>query len=171
MALFPPGKGGGDDIEYGYKGKGVTQHLLVEGNGMPLSLITTSANSDEKAQVINLLAQVRVFGPSRLKPRSCPDELEADKAYDSQDFRQKLRSKGIKPIIPRRIWPNRKQPRGRKPPPLKNRFKVERCFAWMQRKFRRLCIRWERRRQYWKGLLEIAISWIWLTKLQKTLYG
>jgi len=41
MALFPHGKGGGQDVDYGYKGKGVTTHLLTEGNGMPLSVIAT----------------------------------------------------------------------------------------------------------------------------------
>lgn len=171
MGLFPPGKGGGDDIGYGYKGKGVTQHLLVEGNGMPLSIITTSAGGSERAQVINLLAQVRIFGQNRCKPRSCPDELQADKGYDSQELRELLRSKGIRPIIPRRIWKNCKQRRGRKPPKLNDRFKVERCFSWLQRKFRRLCIRWERRRQYWDGFVQVAISWMWLIRLEKTLCG
>ena len=32
MALFPPGKGGGELVEYGYKGKGVTIHSLVDAN-------------------------------------------------------------------------------------------------------------------------------------------
>lgn len=47
MALFPPGKGGGEDVDYGYKGKGVTAHLLVDGNGMPLSVSATSASGSE----------------------------------------------------------------------------------------------------------------------------
>jgi IS5 family transposase len=76
------------------------------------------------------------------------DELQGDKGYDSAELRNKLRSKGIKPLISRKFWPNRKQPAGRKPAKTKDRFKVERCFSWMQKKFRRLCIRWERRRQY-----------------------
>ena len=169
--LFPPGKGGGEDVDYGFKGKGVTNHLLVDGHGMPLSVITTSASSSERAEVINLLAQVRVFG-CRKRPRCCPRELEADKGYDAQDLRNKLRKKGIRPIIPRRIWPNRKQARGRKPPKCKNRWKVERCFAWLQRKFRRLCIRWERRSRYWNGFMQLAIAWIWFGKRYEVrLYG
>lgn len=168
MGLFPPGKGGGDDIEYGYKGKGVTTHLLVDGNGMPLSVITTSAAKSERAEVINLIVQVRVFGKRHGRPKCCVDELEADKGYDADELRNKLRSKGIKPIIGKRVWLNRKHTPGRKSPKGKNRFKVERCFAWMQRKFRRLCIRWERRRQYWDGFILLGIAWMWLTKL---LYG
>ena len=168
MGLFPPGKGGGDDIKYGYKGKGVTNHLLVDGNGMPLSVITTSAAKSERAEVIHLLVETRVFGKRHGRPRCCVDELEADKGYDADELRKVLRSKGIKPIIGKRIWQNRKHARGRKAPKAKNRFKVERCFAWIQRKFRRLCIRWERRRQYWNGFMLLAITWMWLTKL---LYG
>ena len=171
MGLFPPGKGGGDDVDYGYKGKGVTNHLLVEGKGMPLSAITTSAKGSERAQVINLLAEVKVFGPTRFRPRSCPKELQADKGYDSQELRNTLRAKGIKPCISRRAWKNRKQRPGRKPPEQKDRFKVERCFAWIQRKFRRLCIRWERRRRYWNGFLQLAIAWMWAGKIENLLYG
>ncbi|WP_196508593.1 hypothetical protein [Nostoc sp. NZL] len=33
--LFPPGKGGGEEIAYGGKGKGILIHTLTEGNGMP----------------------------------------------------------------------------------------------------------------------------------------
>ena len=42
--LFPPGKGGGDGVAYGGKGKGILIHTLTEGSGMPLSNPTTPAN-------------------------------------------------------------------------------------------------------------------------------
>jgi len=35
MALFPPGKGGGEGVARGGKGKGILIHSLTEGNGMP----------------------------------------------------------------------------------------------------------------------------------------
>ena len=44
-ALFPPGKGGGEEVAYGGKGKGVLIHTLTEGNGMPLANCTTAAQS------------------------------------------------------------------------------------------------------------------------------
>lgn len=34
MRLFPPGKGGGEDVAYGYQGKGILLHTLTDGNGM-----------------------------------------------------------------------------------------------------------------------------------------
>ena len=44
MALFFPDKDGGEGITYGRKGKELLIHLLTDGNGMPLSDITTVAN-------------------------------------------------------------------------------------------------------------------------------
>lgn len=163
-ALFPPGKGGGDGIDYGYKGKGVTNHLLVEGRGMPLSTLSTPASSDEREQVSQLLKRVRVYhGYGR--PKHCPKEVHADKGYDSKILRIFLRNKGLRPVIPKRVWKGRRRPRGRKVAPSTSRWQVERCFAWMQRKFRRLVVRWERREVYWHGFLQISIIMIWAEKL------
>ena len=88
MALFPPGKGGGQHVDYGYKGKGVTTHLLTEGNRMPLSVVVTGASGDERKQVIPLLEQVKIRRKGRSK--SCPKELHADKGYDAKALRISL---------------------------------------------------------------------------------
>jgi len=165
MALFPPGKGGGEEVDYGFKGKGCTNHIITDGNGMPLSLVTTPASASERAQVVTLLAQAKLFPVGSKRPRCCPKILQGDKGYDSQSLRQKLRSKGIKPLIAKRVWKNRKQPRGRKAAQGKTRWQVERCFAWMQRKFRRVVVRWERKSKYWYGFLLLAISFMWIDKL------
>lgn len=164
MALFPPGKGGGESVDYGYKGKGVTTHLLVDGNGMPLAAIATPASENEREQVSPLLDRVRVYhGYGR--PKHCPKEIHADKGYDSKALCIFLRKKGIKPVIPKRVWKKKKKPRGRKVGASKSRWKVERCFAWMQRKYRRLVARWERKDEYWNGFLQISIIMIWVDKL------
>ncbi|CUI18165.1 transposase (plasmid) [Candidatus Protochlamydia naegleriophila] len=47
MVFFSAGKGGGQLIDYGYKGKGVTTHLLTDGNGNPINFEVTSAKGDE----------------------------------------------------------------------------------------------------------------------------
>jgi transposase len=164
MGLFPPGKGGGDLVDYGFKGKGVTIHAYVEGEGYPLAIISTSAKGDERKQVTSLLKSVKVLGKRR-KPRSCVDKVQMDKGYDSQKLRNELHRKSVQPIIPRRNITSGKQRRGRKPPKLIDRWKVERAFAWFQKKFRRICIKWERRINYWTGFIQLAISWVWLTKL------
>ena len=164
MALFPPGKGGGEGVDYGYKGKGVTSHLLVDGNGMPLSVSSTSASGSERDQVSVLLYRVRVYhGYGR--PRRCPHEIHADKGYDSRVLRIFLRAKGIRPVIPKRTWKEKRRSVGRRIPASKSRWNVERCFSWMQRKYRRLVARWERRNSYWEGFLELAIIMIWVDRL------
>ena len=53
MALFPSGKGG-EHVNYGYKGKGVTVHSLVDGEGNPLAVLVTAANESEREQVLPL---------------------------------------------------------------------------------------------------------------------
>ena len=93
--LFPPGKGGGDGVAYGGKGKGILIHTLTEGSGMPLSNRTTPANGSETDQVIPLLDSVKVKTNKRGRPRKPLKVLAADKAYDSKDKRAALRRRGI----------------------------------------------------------------------------
>ena len=52
MALFPWRKGGSEQVNYGYKGKGVTIHSLVDGEGNPLAVLVTVANESERGQVL-----------------------------------------------------------------------------------------------------------------------
>jgi hypothetical protein len=53
--FFSAGKGGGEKVDHGYKGKGVTTHLLVDGLGQPLKTTSTGASGDERKEVIPLL--------------------------------------------------------------------------------------------------------------------
>ena len=132
MALFPPGKGGGEEVGYGYKGKGILIHTLTEGNGMPLSNSTTAANGSEREQIIPLLDSVKLKTLKRGRPKKRVKVLAADKGYDSQEKRAILRKRGIRPQLPKRTYKSKKN-RGR---PIKisvPRFQQERCFAWYQR--------------------------------------
>jgi hypothetical protein len=58
MVFFSSGRGGGDQIDYGYKGKGVTSHLLVEKSGKTLAVTSTPASGDERKQVNPLLGKI-----------------------------------------------------------------------------------------------------------------
>ena len=58
MVFFSAGKGGGELVDYGYKGKGVTNHLLVDSEGSPVAIEVTSAKEDERQQVEPLLDRV-----------------------------------------------------------------------------------------------------------------
>ena len=58
MVHFPPGRGGGEEVAYGRKGKGILIHTLTEGGGMPLAHSTTAANGSEREQILLLLDSV-----------------------------------------------------------------------------------------------------------------
>ncbi len=100
--LFPLGKGGGEGIAYGYKGKGILIHSITDAKGMPLVAITTPANGDERQQVLTMLSQIRLTTGKRGNPKCRPKTLAADKGYDAKWLRNKLRTKGIRPQIKKR---------------------------------------------------------------------
>jgi IS5 family transposase len=131
---------------------------------MPLSTRTTPANGDERAQVLPLLDTLHVRTGKQGRPRKRLKVLAADKGYDAKDLRRRLRTRGIRPQIPKRVWKNRK-PRGR---PIKQdvpRYQAERTFAWFQRKYRRLVVRWERLTVCFNAFLAIAMIHIWVHRL------
>jgi hypothetical protein len=61
MALFPPGPGGGKEVEHGYKGKGSLLHLITDKEGRPLWITTTSAKGNERSQALVLLDQLQII--------------------------------------------------------------------------------------------------------------
>lgn len=165
MAAFPPGKGGGEGVAHGYKGKGVLIHSIVDANGMPLCVSVTPANGNERAQVCPMLDGLCVHTGRPGRPRSRPAQIAADKGYDSQPLREDLRARNIRPELPRRVFKNRRQPPGRKLTQRIARFVVERTFSWYQRKFRRLAVRWERRERYFNGFLDFGFLLIWVDRI------
>src|SRR5215217_4010479 len=92
MALFPPGKGGGEGVARGGKGKGMLIHSLTEGGGMPLANRTTPAKGDERAQVRPLLDAVKIRTGKRGRPRKRLRVIATEKGYDAKALREKLRS-------------------------------------------------------------------------------
>ncbi len=157
MGLFPPAPGGGAEVQHGYKGKGSLIHLLTDYHGQPLAITTTPANGDERQEVQKLLDRsgLEAFGKN-FHNRSMVI-LEEDKGYDSGKIRQMLLNRGIFPFIPRR---NIGQS-GLERPKQKEvaaffqiesvRWRVERTFAWLKRKYRRLLMRWERLPSAWNA--------------------
>jgi len=163
-ALFPPGKGGGEGVGYGYKGKGLLIHSITDANGMPVVAITTSANGDEKQQVLPLLAQIRLATGKQGNPKRRPKVLAADKGYDAKWLRNRLRTKGIRPQIKKRQWKGKKL-QGRPIRDVVPPYQQERSFSWFQRKYRRLVVRWERLKMCFDAFLLLACSYIWFPKL------
>jgi hypothetical protein len=88
MGHFPPGKGGGEDVAHGRKGKGILIHSLTDAAGMPSSTRTTPANGDERAQVLPLLDACRVRTGKRGRPRKRLKVLAMDKVYNAKSLSQ-----------------------------------------------------------------------------------
>src|SRR3954452_17965861 len=109
-ALFPPGKGGGEGVAHGGKGKGILIHSLTEGRGMPLANRVTPANGDERAQVVPLLDAVKVHTGKRGRPRKRLKVIATDKGYDAQALRQQLRKRGYPGPDPEARLEDEKEP-------------------------------------------------------------
>src|SRR5215470_12378217 len=164
MALFPPGKGGGEGVARGGTGKGMLIHSLTEGGGMPLANRITPANGDERAPVVPLLDAVKVRTGKRGRPRTRLMVIATDKGYAAKALRQQLRQRGIRAQIPKRVWKTKKN-RGS---PIKHvvpRFQAARTFAWFQKKDRRLVVRWERIAACFEAFLALATVHIWIHRL------
>lgn len=164
MVPFPPGKGGGEGVAYGRKGQGILIHSLTAAAGMPLSMRTTPAHGDERAQVRPLLDALHVLTGTRGRPRKRFKVLATETGDDAKDLRHRLRQRGLRPQIPKRVWNNRK-PRGR---PMKKdvpRVQAERTLAWFQRKYRRVVVRWERLAAGFNAFLAIAMIHMWVHRL------
>ena len=167
MALFPPGKGGGEGVARGGKGKGVLIHSLTAGDGMPLAHRTTPANGDERAQVVPLLDAVKVRTGARGRPRKRLKVITTDKGYDAKALRQKLRQRGIRAQIPKRVWKTKKN-RGRPIKKVVPRFQAERTFAWLHM-FKRLLVRYDRRHEIHEAFLALGCCLVCFRRLQNSL--
>ena len=90
--------------------------------------------------------------------------IATDKGYDCQRQRQALRRRGIRPQLPKRLWKGKKKP-GRGIKISVPRFQQERCFAWYQRKYRRLVVGWERIYACFAAFVAIATIHIWINPI------
>lgn len=121
----------------------------------------TAANENDISEAVWLVEGLPTVAGHPGHPRQLPDRLYADKAYDSEPFRQYLKGRRIEPHIPRR---RKKQPRGLG----KRRWVVERTLAWLHQ-FRRLRIRWERRDDIHEAFLSLGCAMICWRTLKRSL--
>ncbi len=84
-----------------------TKHtLLVDRHGVPMAIWTAGANASDHTQIIPLVANFPVIGGKPGRPKELPDELYADRGYDSDSTRWILRWLGIEPHIGKRNTPH-----------------------------------------------------------------
>jgi transposase len=81
---------------------GSKHHIITDGSGIPLATILTGANSADVSQLEPLVDAIPPVRGKPGRPRRRPAVLYADRAYDSEPHRRRLRQRGIRPQIARR---------------------------------------------------------------------
>lgn len=114
-------------------------HLLVDGRGVPLSVVVTAANVNDHLALPELLAQHVVVRPP--PSFAAPQHLCLEAGFDNEPSRQTVwRAAYIGHITPKGGRPDGAAPHegGQA-----RRWVVERTHAWLDR-FRRLVTNWEK---------------------------
>lgn len=142
--------------------------LVTDGEGLPIGLLVESARKSEVRLAERTLQTVAVRRP-RGRPRTRPGRLVCDRGYDSRAFRRYLRRRGIGSCIPTRKRPagwtaRRGRPPVAEPQHYRNRWKIERTFAWLL-SYRRIVVRWERHVGTYRGFVLIAMALICINRL------
>jgi transposase len=136
--------------------KGSKRHLLVDGHGVPLSLIVTGANRHDVSQLSAVLDAI-------ILPLPNVDRfLYADKGYSGKPAQEQIRSRGYIPRVSQK-----KRKRGR--PPKNRRWVVERTHSWFNR-FRKLLVRYEKLVDSYEALVCLAAAIICWRKVV-VIYG
>lgn len=108
----------------------------------------TGANAHDVTQLLPLVDAVPAIGGKPGPPRSRPDRLQGDRAYDSEPHRQELRARGISPVLAKR---NTEHGSGLGV----YRWVVERTNSWLHQ-YRRLRVRYERRDDIHEAFLKLG---------------
>jgi len=140
---------------------GSKHHVATDANGVPLSIILTGANRHDVTQLLPLIDAIPAIRGIRGRPLQKPQVVFADRGYDSEAHRQKLRDRGIKPVLARRRTEHGSGLG-------KYRWVVERTHAWFHN-FHRLRIRYERLAKIHEAFLKFAACLICWSTLQRSI--
>ena len=116
--------------------RGTKHTLMVSRSGVPLAIRTAGASKSDHTQVIPLVLDFPRAGGKRGRPKELPDELYADRGYDSEATRWLLRWLGVEPHIGKRGTPHGSGLG-------KVRWVVERTVSWLKG-LRRMRVRYDR---------------------------
>lgn len=138
--------------------------VVVDGQGTPLAAHLDSAQPAEIKLAPKTVANVKVprNGPGR--PRTRLRRLIADKAYDSDAFRDELAERNTELIAPHRRNRREKRQDGRALRRYRRRWIVERTFAWLHN-FRRIRTRDDRSFVIYSGFFHLALMLLALRRL------
>ena len=139
----------GDEIGLTKKGKGNKIMAICDANGLLIALSPGSASPHESS-----LVDTTIDGCSL---NEIPPVLVGDKAYDSDKLDAKLRNRGVRLIAPNRTNRIENHEDGRSLRRYRRRWKIERCFAWLQN-YRKVATRYETKFANWVGYILLAAS-------------
>ncbi len=140
---------------------GSKHHLLVEASGIPLAWTLTGGNRNDITQLIPLVERVPPVRGGVGRPRQRPERITADRGYDHDRYRRELGRRGIASQIARRQTEHGSG-LGRA------RWVVERTFAWLHH-FKRLLIRYDRRREIHEAFLALGCCLVCFRRLRNSL--
>jgi Transposase DDE domain len=118
----------------------------------------TGAHRNDVTQLLPLIGKIPPVRGHRGRPRRRPDRLYADRGYDHDSHRRRVRIKGIQPVIGRRGTPHGSGLGV-------YRWVVEQTIALLHW-FRRLRIRWEIRDDIHEAFLTLACAIICYRRLR-----
>ena len=151
---------GGDLVGYNFKTKsgGTKISLLVDENGSIITHVLGAANSHDMVFAKQTILEA---GPENM---TLFTSLEADKGYDSFDFRKWLQINGIKPEI--RYRTKKAQAAHKKPKRKSKRWIIERTNALLKQ-FEGMRLRRVKRGDVWGNLVSLAIAISYLRAILK----
>ncbi len=148
---------------------GSKRNLLVDGRGVPLSLVVTGANVHDVKQFDAVLDHIMIKRPNPKQRRS--KHLCADAGYRGQNANAIILAHGY---IPHVVDRKRESENKKKAPHKKaRRWVVEACHSWFNR-FRKLLVRYEKLEHTFLALNHLAAAIITLRKVnsgQNVIYG
>jgi putative transposase len=140
---------------------GTKKSLIVERSGGPLGIEVAGANVNDMKL---LEATIEAIVVDRPDPDVYQQHLCLDKGYDNPTGRTAADAAGYVPHI-RRIGEEKLDGRGAKRYPAR-RWVVERTFAWLQ-KCRAILIRYDKKAENYRGLLQLACALLWYRRLYR----
>jgi transposase len=126
---------------------------------VPVSVTLTGANRNDVTQLLPLVDAIAPIRGTRGRPLRKPKVIYADRGYDSESHRERLRDRGIKPVIAKRRTEHGSGLG-------KFRWVVERTHSWLHN-FRRLRIRFDRRADIHEAFLKLACSLVCWNTLKR----
>jgi transposase len=133
---------------------GTKIHVAVDCNGLPISIVISSANQHDSTKFIDVIESISDFLDDDMIDEIA--SVYADKGYDAVTIREYLKNRNIISCIPKRNFKTEKGNTINQNNYNKTRFVVERFFAWLKNGFHRTRIRYERIAENYLAFVNIA---------------